>query len=181
MVFAAQDYFDAGLPIPTGTSPPVQGSAHAAITSRLIDSFNIPAGIAQYLRWMAAPDRTTGLLWWKRRGVGAMTIEDQLPRITAVLDQGHPCPLRLVTAYGFDPRRLGANHVVLAYGYRLDDSGELTIAVYDPNSPGRDDIRLEMSISAPAGGVLISHNVAIAHPVRGFFAVPYSARVPVSG
>jgi len=62
---------------------------------------------------------------------------------------------------------------VLAYGYRLDDSGELAIAVVnDANSPGREDIRLEMSISAPAGGVLISHHVAIARPVRGFFAGP---------
>jgi hypothetical protein len=181
MVFAACDYFEAAQPIPAGSVPPASGSPlYTVITSRLIDSFNIPAGIAQYLVWMAAPDRSTGLLWWRRRGIGEMTVADHLPTIRAALDAGHPCPLGLVTVSGIDPRNLGANHVVLAYGYRLDDSGELTLRVYDPNSPGRDDIELSMNISTPAAGVSIRHNLGIARPVRGFFAVTYSARVPAT-
>ena len=118
---------------------------------------------------MAAPDRSTGLLW--RRGIGEMTVADQLPTIRATLDAGHPCPLGLVTVSGVDPRNLGANHVVLAYGYRLEDSGELTLRVYDPNSPGRDDIELSVNISTPAAGLPIRHNLGVAHPVRGIFAV----------
>ena len=181
MVFATCDYFEAGQPIPGGAVPPAAGSPlYTVITSRLIDSFNIPAGIAQYLRWMAAPDRSTGLLWWRRRGIGEMTVADQLPTVRATLDAGHPCPLGLVTVSGIDPRDLGANHVVLAYGYRLEDSGELTLRVYDPNSPGRDDIELSMNIATPAAGLPIRHNLGIAHPVRGFFAVTYSARVPAT-
>ena len=137
MVFAACDYFEAAQPIPAGSVPPASGSPlYTVITSRLIDSFNIPAGIAQYLVWMAAPDRSTGLLWWRRRGIGEMTVADHLPTIRAALDAGHPCPLGLVTVSGIDPRNLGANHVVLAYGYRLDDSGELTLRVYDPKLTG---------------------------------------------
>jgi len=181
MVFAACDYYEAAQSIPPGVIPPVSGSAlYTVITARLIDSFNIPAGIAQYLVWMAAPDRSTGLLWWRRRGIGEMTVSDQLPTIRATLDAGHPCPLGLVTVSGVDPRNLGANHVVLAYGYRLEDSGELTLRVYDPNSPGRDDIELSMNISTPAAGLPIRHNLGIAHPGRGIFAVTYSARMPAT-
>ena len=37
-----------------------------------------------------------------------------------------------------------------------------------------------MNISTPAAGLPIRHNLGIAHPVRGFFAVTYSARVPAT-
>jgi len=70
--------------------------------------------------------------------------------------------------------------VVLAWGYRLAGTGELTLRVYDSNSPGRDDIELSTNISTPAAGLPIRHNLNIAHPVRGFFAVTYRARVPAA-
>jgi len=42
--------------------------------------------------------------------------------------------------------------VVPADGYRLAGTGELTPRVYDPNSPGRDDIELSMKIFTPRPG-----------------------------
>jgi hypothetical protein len=77
MVFAPRDDFDVGLPIPSGTSPPVQASAlYASITPRLIDGSNAPAGIAQYLRWDGRSGPDHRILWCERRVVVAVAIED---------------------------------------------------------------------------------------------------------
>jgi hypothetical protein len=96
-----------------------------------------------------------------------------------LFDSGHPCPLGLVTVYSANPADLGHNHVVLAYGYSLDDASNLTISVGDPNSPDNDGVQMSLNIANPGHTTPISHNINIGFPVRGFFALTYSPHDPV--
>jgi hypothetical protein len=179
MVFAVRDFFEASLPIPAATTPPAAGTPlFTYITGRLFDSFNIPEGIIEYLDWMNTPDHDTGIWIAVRHGVAWMTIEVQWPIIKACIDSGHPCPLGLVTVYSLNPADLGHCHVVLAYGYVLDDSGNLTINVGDPNSPDNDGVEMSLNIENPSHTTPISHNINIGFPVRGFFALAYSPHDP---
>jgi len=174
MAFAVRDFFEAKLPITADTVPPAAGSPlFTYITGRLFDSFHIPTGIMDYLYWMNTPDHDTGAWIAVRHGVAWLTIKDQWPAVKACIDSGQPCPLGLVTVYSHDPDDLCHCHVVLAYGYLLDDSGNLTISVYDPNSPDNDAIEMSLNIANPSDNTPISHNINIGFPVRGFRALPY--------
>jgi hypothetical protein len=102
-----------------------------------------------------------------------MTIQDQIPQVTASIDQGKPCPLGLVTVHSPDPAQLGRCHQVLAYAYQWQ-GGYFRVGVYDPNSPGRDDIHIGLDTSNPGRTTAIDHNVNIADPIRGFFRTAYS-------
>ena len=69
-------------------------------------------------------------------------------KVRADIDAGHPSPLGLIKVKSSDPWQLKHDHQVLAYGYDLDD-GMLALRVYDPNRPGRDDVRLSLSVADP--------------------------------
>jgi hypothetical protein len=109
-----------------------------------------------------------------------MTIIDEWPAIKADIDAGHPSPLGLVTIYSINPADLGFNHQVFAYGYDLDDSNNLTLYVYDPNTStaSADNITISLPIGNPSHSTPITHNVAIGKPIRGFFRVDYTAHDP---
>ena len=181
MVFAVRDFFEAHLPVvPDMTPPAAQSPLFNYIVGRLFDSFNIPAGVLEYYSWMTTPDHDTGVWLAIRHGVAWMTIEQEWPVIRATIDSGHPCPLGLVTVYSTDPTLLGHNHQVMAYAYELDDAGNLTIKVYDPNSSpaSADQVQMSLNISDPPHATPISHNIAIGLPVRGFFHVDYEPHDP---
>jgi hypothetical protein len=115
-----------------------------------------------------APDRDTfpGLT-----GLGRRTVRDQLPKLRAALDAGAPVLLGLVTVHTYDPTQLAKCHIVLAYGYSAAPRA-LAIAVYDPNSPCRDDIRITVDTTTGSGAAKIAHNVHIRLPIRGCFVLP---------
>lgn len=179
MVFAALDYWHAGLPPPAGR--PAAGSPlYQFIVHRLIDSWRIPTGVGRYYWWMNVPDadfRPGGRLWPARGslrpGVWRRSVERQWPRIRASIDAGQPTALGVVTMASAWPGLLGRNHQVLAYGYQLAGT-EVSIAVYDPNSGPDDQVRIVFDAAGPA----FEHNLSIAWPVRGFFLTRYSAAVP---
>src|SRR5262249_52279513 len=148
------------------------------IVARLIDSWDLPGrGFMKYYDWMVTPDQDTG--WppfFVRRGVAWKTIVEEWPNmIKPELDSGRLCPLGLVTSASFDPSQLGQNHQVLAYGYDLDDAQNLTLHIYDPNTPAAvaDGVRIAFSLADPSHTSPISHNVGIGHGIRGLFRVPY--------
>jgi hypothetical protein len=180
MVFTVLDLVEAGLPAPDLDTPPAEGSPlFRYLVSRLVDSWNAPAGVLTYLRWMGTPDHDLGFEPFVLHGLGWMTVRQQWPRIKASIDAGHPCPLGLVTAHSMSLGDLGENHQVLAYGYDVDGS-DLRVRVYDPNTgrEGADDAHLALSTASPQHTTPIEHNLAIDHPVRGFFATPYTPRDP---
>ena len=74
-----------------------------------------------------------------------------------------------------DPFDLGENHQVLAYGYDLIGD-RLTLRIYDPNKPNRDDVTTALSVGDPLRPIPITCTPATT--VFSFFRVSYSRRIP---
>ena len=181
MVYTAMDVFAAGLPpIPDTANPPQGTPLFDYIVSRLFDSFDLPAGVFRYYDWMTTPDQDSWMLFFRRRGVAWDMITQEWPRVRADIDAGRLSALGLVTVRTADPRQLGLNHQVLAYGYDIDDAGVLTLHLYDPNTAQRDGdrVRLSLDLSDPTRTSPITHNVNISRPIRGFFRTAYTFRDP---
>ena len=181
MVFAALDYWHAGMPVPQrqpGPADPLYGY----LVRRLIDSWNVPAGVAQYYLWMNLPDGDSGfdvlgLHVVAVRGLAWRTIGEQWPHIAADLDRGIPAALGLVTVASANPADLRLNHQVVAYSYQASAS-QVTVQVYDPNSGARDDVSIRFDPASPARPTAFEHNLALGQPVRGFFRTGYTPATP---
>jgi len=181
MVFAALDYWHAGV-VASAAQPSREDPAYRYIVRRLVDSWHIPAGVAQYYQWMNLPDADTGFDAFGHRiiierGLAWRTIRVQLPAVRADLDKGLPVPLGIVTAASANPADLALNHQVLAYRYEADDD-VVTLRVYDPNRGPRDDASLRFSVSEPTKRTVFRHNLGLDPPVRGFFRTPYLPALP---
>jgi len=181
MVFAAMDYWLLGRE-PSLDRPPAGDPLYRFIVSRLIDSWHVPAGVAQYYQWMSLPDGDHTMKLFSRRviterGLGWRTVRVQWPQIRKDLDRGLPVPIGVVTMASRNPADLAFNHQVLACGYAIDGS-RVTVQVYDPNRGRRDDISIGMDTAAPARPVAFEHNLGLSRPIRGFFRVAYTPRRP---
>ncbi len=181
MVFAALDYWHAGIRPPA--AQPAPGSPlYRFVVRRLIESWSIPRGVARYYQWMNLPDGNSrvyvgGRRVLTQRGLGWRTIGAEWPRIRASLDDGIPAALGLVTVASANPMQLGHNHQALAFGYTLSGR-EVMLRVYDPNTGQNDGIGISFDASSPARATTFRHNLNLARPVRGFFLVAYSPAVP---
>jgi hypothetical protein len=183
MVYTVMDVFNAGLPPVVDTTNPAQGSPlFKYLVSRLIASFDIPDGVLKYYELMNTPDHDTGFWFLKRRGLAWHTIRTEWPRVKTDIDGGTLSPLGLVTVHTSDPKMMGHNHQVLAYAYEIDDANRLTLQLYDPNtSPSQaDNVQLSLDLSDPTRTTLITHNVGIDAPIRGFFRTAYTFSNPGS-
>jgi hypothetical protein len=126
MVFAALDFWHTGIQ-PPATRPAPGEPLYRYIVRRLVDSWHLPAGVAQYYQWMNLPDGDSGFEVFGRRvvtdrGLAWRTIQTQWPQIAADLDHGTPAALGVVTVASASPADLGFNHQVLAYGYDASPS-----------------------------------------------------------
>ena len=93
MTYAVRDFFEASRPIPVGSvNPPLNSALYAFIVRRLFDSFDIPAGVMQYLSWQAPT-----------RNQFKDTVQDEWPKIKAGVDAGHLVPLGLIRTRSFCP------------------------------------------------------------------------------
>ena len=180
MAFAARDYFERGQPPRPDTEPPDEGPLFDYLVDRLFDSFDLPLGPARYFELMN-PLLGDGETIWARLGLAPhgryrRMAQEEWPRIRADIDSGHPCPLGLVRVTSTDPIDLKENHQVLAYGYELD-ANRLTLRLYDPNRPDRDDVTISLDMRTAAGPILLT-----THPsgtrVYSFFRVPYRPAIP---
>ena len=171
MSFAVRDCAEAHRPPPADFTPPLSGSsAFDYLVRRLIDSFDLPAGPLRFYRWMSLPDLddTSG------PGIASQT-RGEIAVVCRTLDQDELCVLGLIRTQSADPRDLGKNHQVLAYGYDLDDpTGRLTLHLYDPNHPDADTT---LSCSTAAGTPL-DLGYSSGEPTRGFFLNPYTRADP---
>ena len=52
--------------------------------------------------------------------------------------------------------------------------------IYDPNTPvdTADQVSISVNLNDPSHATPMKHNVAIAHPIRGFFRTDYAYRNP---
>jgi hypothetical protein len=181
MVFAALDYWHAGI-APPAARPAPGSPLHAYVVRRLIASWHIPGGVARYYQWMNLPDGDTPITAHGRhvmtvRGVSWRTIARCWPRVRASLDAGIPAALGLVTVASPNPARLRHNHQALAFGYALSGS-EVTVRVYDPNSGRDDNVWIRFDASSPRRPTSFSHNLSLGWPIRGFFPAAYSPAAP---
>lgn len=180
MVFCALDYFLAKRPIPALKVPPTTGLLFDTIVKRLLNSFNLPLGILGYIVLMNPdyPDgetRSSGISF-APHGRAWQTIRVEWPIIKATLDSGAPCPLGLVRVKSKDLSQLGHNHQVLATGYDVNDD-LLSLFIYDPNYPNRDNLTLSLSLATPEQPTPITYS-ARDLPVFAFFHVNYKFRSP---
>jgi hypothetical protein len=185
MVFAALDYWHAGL-APQADQPCAGTPLFRFVVRRLVNSWNLPAGVARYYRWMRRPDGD----------LARLTADRHWPAVRASIDAGVPAALGLVTMASANPLLLGANHQALAYGYSVAGT-QVTLRVYDPNSGPDDAIWIRFDARGPAGqggpggtggpagtgaAGAFSHNLDLRLPVRGFFLTRYRpARPPMAG
>jgi hypothetical protein len=181
MVYAALDYWVAAQ-VPPRARPAPGTPLFEFIVRRLIDSWHVPAGIAEYFQWMNLPDGdvSVGILGRQvvvQRGVSWKTIEQQWPLVKASIDAGIPAPLGVVTVKSANVADLGQNHQVGAYAYFVSGA-KVTVNVYDPNSGQNDGIWIQFDTSAPQQGTTFSSNINIDLPVRGFFLTAYTAATP---
>jgi hypothetical protein len=184
MVFAALDYWHAGRKPPRAR--PAPGSPlYKFIVSRLIASWHLPAGVAQYYHWMNLPDGDSNVTVLGRtvtaqHGLSYLTIEQQWPQMKSSIDAGVPAALGVVTVASANPAQLGVNHQVLAWGYETGGA-QVTVRVYDPNTGPSDDVTVSFDTSAPAKATTFASTIDLSLPVRGFFVVGYSPAAPPEG
>lgn len=186
MVYAALDYFLAGLDLPSipeedlsKHNSPVQGPVFNYFGKRLFNSFDIPEGVWNYIQLMRPdfPDFQTSKsrIRVAPRNRAWRAIRQEWPAIKAKLDTGHPCPLGLICVKSKELSMLGENHQVLAYGYELV-ADDLTLFIYDPNSHLNDNITLKLNIGNP------EHKLNISYwdnkPVYCFFQTNYTFSMP---
>jgi hypothetical protein len=164
MIFAAADFFWAGIKAPSDRNPPQQGTPlFQFLVRRLFASFDLPWGVLKYYRWMASRDGKNNPLF--------RTVCQEWPRVRRSLDAGRLAPLGVVRACSRNPFRLGENHQVLAYAYQLEEvSADLVLWVYDPNHPCRDTVTLTVNLQSPDH---LGIRASTGEPVRGFFATRY--------
>ncbi len=165
MAFAVRDCFEAHRAPPPDVAAPAAGPVFDFLVRRLVDSFDVPAGPLRYFEWMSAPDDDVG----DEPGVATRT-RSEIPAVRAAIDANTLCALGLIRAHSADPKDLGKNHQVLAFGYEQDDaSGRLTLHLYDPNHPDADTTF--SCISDP--GVPLDLQYSSGEPTRAFFVTPY--------
>ena len=180
MAFAVRDYFQAGRTPPEDTTAPSAGPLFDYLVTRLFDSFDLPFGPARYLKLMS-PLLSDGDSLWARLGLAPHgrawgMVMEEWPKVRRDIDGGVPSPLGLVRVKSYDPRDLKRNHQVLAYGYELV-GGSLTLRVYDPNQPGRDDVTMRLETGDPTRPIPV-RTFPAGSPVFAFFRVAYRAGSP---
>jgi hypothetical protein len=181
MVFAAMDYWHADRS-PDRQQPAPESPLYRFIVRRIVDSWRVPVGIAQYYQWMGLPDGDAGFRAFGKsvvteRGVSWRTIRVQWPQIKKDLDRGLPAPLGVVTVASHQPGDLALNHQVLAYDYAVDGR-RVTVRVYDPNRGQDDDTTIRFDAGTPTKATVFDHNLGLSHRVRGFFRASYSPVTP---
>jgi hypothetical protein len=181
MVFAVLDYWYAGKTPPV-TQPKPKSALYKFLVKRIIDSWHVPVGAAQYFTWMNLPDGDVGFTAFGHHvtvehGISGRTISQQWPAIRADLDRGIPSALGLVTVESRNPAELGQNHQVLAYAYDVAGS-QVTLHVYDPNSAQDDTVTISFDTAHPTRATKFNHTINIGHPIRGFFRTAYSPAAP---
>jgi hypothetical protein len=179
MAFAARDYLEAGRPMPDDVEAPGEGPLFDYLVARLFDSFNLPFGPTTYLALMS-PALPDGETFWSRLGLAphgrAWRMANEWPKVRADIDAGRPSPLGLVRIKSTNPVDLKQDHQVLAYGYELEGSA-LTLRLYDPNHPGRDDVTMSLDVADPTRPMPVTVSPPGA-PVYAFFRINYTRAAP---
>lgn len=140
MAWLVREWFEAGRPIPADRHAPANGSTlFRAIVRRQILS----------LDWMRVPLRFWLAAVTSPAVLARRSLDEAWPEIRASIDAGRLPLVGLVRHHGLNPMRLDRDHQVLAFGYAIDDdpARTVTLRIYDPNWPDRDDVTLTLATS----------------------------------
>lgn len=161
MALAALDLWLAGEAPPPDTDPPAPGSPiFGHIVRRQLDSLGLGLTVARFYHAQAS----------SARGRARLAVRHAWPAVRRSIDAGRPALLGLVHVASADPRRLAANHQVVAYGYELDaTAGRLTLRIYDPNHPDDDAIRLRLTLGSDRTALTFEYGPDV--PVLGILAL----------
>jgi hypothetical protein len=171
MVYTVADLFAAGVAVPVDRDPPLNGSPRfRSIVRRQVQS----------LSWMTVPIR-----FWLRMALGGSlggdrarsTLEREWPKARREIDAGRLVPIGLIRLSAIDPRKLTNNHQVVAYGYAEDGRG-VTLRIYDPNWPDRDDVAVTIHLDNALRPTSVSQSTG--EPLLGWFALPYRQSEPAA-
>jgi hypothetical protein len=189
MSFAAYDFILAGRAIPRRRGTPRQGTKlQRYLFRRQMDSLGgVGQQVIKVAQWTSLPDDT--LLGTQSRTLAEFNqvqpkLEDRNLVVLALIYE-HASTLKELARLIFN------NHQVLAYAYQVRPSGSITIRVYDPNLPARDDVVIQCEptvlgeVDSPTGlqpvpGLKATQLVggSFYKNVRGFFIMPYEPVKP---
>ena len=190
MSSAAADFLLSGRSFPPiADIPEAASSMHQYLFRRQVDSFGrLGDALLKVARWTALPDGG-------KRGTFHRSYEE-FRKLRARLDKSEPAVLALIYDRANSPKEIiqniWNNHQVLAFGYFQDMGRNAKINVYDPNYPGRDDVRLEAervyiphypgSEKPGSWGFRTVQKVGeqVVREVRGFFLMRYRPVEPPS-
>jgi hypothetical protein len=180
MAFAVRDYFEAGREPPPDSSAPAEGPLFDYIVDRLFDSFDLPFGPVRYLELMSPSLSDTETIWSRLglapHGRAWQMANVEWPRVRAEIDGGHPSALGLIRVKSNNPLELKQNHQVLAFAYELLGSS-VKLHVYDPNSPGSDDVAILVDLTDPTHAAPPS-SFPPGPTLYAFFRVSYAPAAP---
>jgi hypothetical protein len=174
MVFAALDAFLAEVPLDAAARarelPPHDSPLAKAIWRRQVQSVLDGAGvnIAEMARYTYLPAASP-------LGIGLATRRELLVLFDMVRS-GRPAPLGMVS--GMTLKHLARNHQVLAYAASFGE-GHVTVRIYDPNHPLRDDVTLLVPLDPQQP--VVEHIGQRVRVWRGFFIERYSPKRSESG
>ena len=136
MAWFVRERFEAGLPIPADRAAPANGSPlFRAIVRRQVKS----------LGWLGVPLRFWRAAAMAPDALARRTMEVEWPRLRATIDAGRLSVVGLIRHHGLSPFELDRDHQCLAYGYAVDAGPTVTLRLYDPNWPDRDDVTVRLS------------------------------------
>jgi len=179
MVTTVRDLFEAGIEPPADIEPPASGTARfRAIVRRQVQSLDwLRVPLRHYDLQAFRPDQSTRLARFLRcEPARVVAVRDEWPRIRAAVDRSELTILGLIRGAGWSPWALARNHQVLAYGYEEDETS-VTIRIYDPNHPGRDDVVLRVAADRRRGSATPSRirlSQSTGEPLLGLFRQRYA-------
>jgi hypothetical protein len=167
MVFAARDRFDRGEPGATEAQAPSPETAlFTEIVDRQFDSFGT-LYVVPFRFWLSSALGNAA-------SRGRETAASAWPAIRAEIDAGRPAMIGLVREAGWNPLAVGMGHQVAGYRYETTPD-RVSIGVYDPNHPGRDDV--EILFEKGPGGE-IRHSQSTGEPLLGLLSLPWKPARP---
>lgn len=184
MSAAASDCYLASRAVPvTREVPRMRSRLYRYLFRRAMDSFKMGESVLRFAQWMAldedGPNGTARLTFF------------EFEKLLSALDQQRLVPVGLLISEGRELRKIfnevWLNHQVLAYGYRKNEDGSVDVRVYDPNSPGNDDVYIHTtritlgdSPDGPRYGIHCQpvHLNIFPKRIRGFFIMPYDPADP---
>lgn len=120
--------------------------------------------IGKLLNWQSSPDEGH---WNRKNSLGKRT-QDAWDAIKDKIDAKKPVTITVIASSNdYNPLNLDQHHRMVAYAYDLDSPGDsaptgadkkVTLWVYDPNYPNRDDIKMTFYLGANKSKIRLRHN-----------------------